>query len=484
MRISLLFIFVLVLLLTVIIGCYKDEYYTAGDAKLRFSTDTITFDTVFTARGTATKILKIYNDYDKTLIIKDIKIASNKFNQFRLNIDGVSTNEAKNIEIGPKDSIYVFAEAHINPDDPLSISPFIVTDSIIFSLDNSVQRVLMNAWGQNANYIRTEQFGKLSCNMGEIIWNDPKPYIIYGSLRIDSCKLTLPPGTHVYVHGGIAKGDDGNFYYNGNIFIYKNGKLNVQGTAENPVRIQTDRLERQYQDINALWNGIFFLSESKGNKIDHAEIQNATIGIYLDSMAEVNLQSTKIQHIGAYGIYSKHATLSATNCLIADIGSYNVVVDYGGDINMKYCTVYNNNSEDAIAVKNYKCINSLCTEVIPYRLNLNVTNCIFYGTSDDELLLSKANGSDDFSFNYNFENCLVKYKDLTKDIPDFADKCKNCINGIGKSELFIDTEKYNYQPDTMSIVIDKAKTLTGINLDIEGKSREVLPDIGCYEFIH
>lgn len=204
----------------------------------------------------------MYNDKDKAVRISEIKIASNKNNQFRLNIDGTSANSVKDLEIGAKDSIYIFAETHINPDDPLSVSPFIVTDSLIFLTNEVKQKVLLLAWGQNANYINTKEIGKLSCNLGEIVWDDPKPYIIYGILRIDSCTLTLPPSTRVHMHGGINRdSEERNFYYDGNIYVYRKGKLNIAGSSEKPVIIQTDRLEKkeEYQDINAQWYGIFIL---------------------------------------------------------------------------------------------------------------------------------------------------------------------------------------------------------------------------------
>jgi hypothetical protein len=483
---SLKWFFIFVISLTVIISaCYKEEFYEGNDIELRFSGDTLTFDTVFTSRGSATRILKVYNDKDKAVRISEIRIASNKNNQFRLNIDGTSASTVKDIEIGPQDSIYIFAETHINPDDPLSVSPFIVTDSIMFRTNENVQKVLLQAWGQNANYINTREIGKLSCNLGEIVWDDPKPYIIYGILRIDSCTLTFPPGTKVHMHGGINKDNKGNFYYDGNIYVYKKGRLNIEGSAEKPVIIQTDRLENEYQDINAQWYGIFILPESKGNKIQHAEIKNATIALYVDSLATLDLKYTKILHAGAWGLYSRHATVNAENCLFADIGSYNVIVDYGGSLNMTYCTIYNNNSDDALVLKNYRCLDKNCSSVDPYPLNAKLVNSIIYGTSKDELLLSDGYNSDASFFKYSFENCLVQVQDLLKpnQFPYFFDNCTLCLNGQGEKDLFLNIEKYDYRPDTMAIVIDKGKYISGINRDIDFNLRDANPDIGCYEFL-
>ncbi len=468
-------------------GCYKEKYYEGSDVQLRFSTDTLTFDTVFTTVGSATRILKIYNDKDLAVNISKIKIENNNHNQFRLNIDGISANKAENVEIGPNDSIYIFAETNINPDDPISISPFVIEDNIVFETNGQTQKVLLEAWGQNANYITGKGKGKhflTTCAMGEIVWDDQKPYVLYGSLHIDSCTLVLPENTRLYIHGGIAKSPNDNFYYDGNLYFHKNGKLKTLGTTENPVIIQTDRLEQKYQDINALWSGIFFLPESRGSELNNTIIQNATIGLYLDSLASISLNNTIIYHIGAIGIYSNHAELNAVNCLIADIGGYNVVMDYGGKMNMNFCTIYNNNKDDALVLKNYKCLDSDCFETIPYPLEANFTNCIIYGDNQDELLLSNATKDIPDNFKYNFENCLFQVKDITKNnqFPHFFDNTSACINGAGDNNLFLDIEKYDYRPDTMAIVIDKGKYIPGINTDIDGLPRDSNPDIGCYEF--
>jgi hypothetical protein len=469
------------------IGCFKEEFYEGSDIELRFSTDTLTFDTVFTTVGSATKIFKVYNDLDQAIKINKISIEDNKYNQFRLNIDGISSNSTENVEIGPNDSIYIFAEVNINPDDPLTVSPFVLEDFLVFETNGITQKILLEAWGQNANYVTGKGKGKnwrLTCESGEIVWDNPKPYVIYGSIYIDSCVLKLVAGTRVHIHGGIAKNQDNNFYYDGNLIFGKYGKLLSQGTAENPVIIQTDRLEQEYQDINALWYGLFFGKESEGSVLEYTTIKNASIGLYLDSLASVSLKSTKILHIGAVGIYSNHATLKAENCLIADIGGYNVVVDYGGSIDMTHCTIYNHNKDDALVLKNYKCLDPDCFNVNLNPLNANFQNCIIYGSNGDELLLSDANKEDPSNFNYFFDHCLLEVEDILKNnqFPNFFDHTVKSINGSGDENLFLNIDEYDYRPDTMSIVIDASKYITGFNLDIDGLSRDSKPDIGCYEF--
>ncbi len=55
-------------------GCFKEEFDFGDDVTLRFSTDTITFDTVFTTVGSATRIFKVYNDRDKPIKVGKVFI--------------------------------------------------------------------------------------------------------------------------------------------------------------------------------------------------------------------------------------------------------------------------------------------------------------------------------------------------------------------------------------------------------------------------
>jgi len=472
-------------------GCYKTDYYTGNDVNLRFSTDTLVFDTVFTTIGSATRILKIFNDLDRPIELSSVYLDKKELSKFKLNIDGLSSNEATYIEIGPKDSIYVFGEVTIDPDEPISVSPFVIEDQIVFEVNGNIHKVVLEAWGQNANYL-PGKFGKgkaylTTCDLGVQNWDDDKPYVIYGTLLVDSCTIHIPEGTKVYIHGGYAKSDSGQEYNDGQIYFLKHGKLNIEGSFENPVVFQTDRLEHKYDDISGLWSGLYFLDGSSGNTINHAILKNANIGLYLDSLVDLKMSYTKILHNISAGIYARHASLEAYNCLIADSGGYGLYLRYGGNYSLDYCTVANyNNQNEALYMGNYNCLDYLCTEFVLNPINANFNNCIFYGNDEDELFFEDASSGDNNEFfNYQFRNCLVTVDELLDSDPfrGFFDHCENCINGAGEESLFLDIDNYNFHLDTLSIAIDKALILPGIDDDLDGIKRDNLPDIGCFEFV-
>ena len=246
-------------------SCNPDNsFITDAGAKLEFSKDTLQFDTVFTERGSATRILKVYNRHNKRINISKIMVADAPNSVFRINIDGTPGAVANDVEIPPNDSIYIFGEVTVDPDEPVSNSPFVINDEIIFETNGNTQTVTLEAWGQNAIYIpnrfSADSLSLISCNNGEIRWTKEKPYVIFGALFLSNCTLVLEAGTRVHLHGGFARlvNDDGSVttYNDGLIYLLENGRIRGEGTVEEPVIIQGDRLEENFQDVAGQWAGI------------------------------------------------------------------------------------------------------------------------------------------------------------------------------------------------------------------------------------
>lgn len=485
-----------ILVLFLLFGCRPEKMFlTNPDARLEFSTDTLRFDTVFTELGSATRILKVYNRYGKSLRVASVAIAAGAQTKFQMNVDGIPGNEITDLEIPPNDSIYIFVEVTIDPDEPLSISPFVLEDAIVFETNGNEQRVLLEAWGQNANYIPS-RFSKggialLSCDLGVLSWDDPKPYVIYGVLVIDSCTLHLPPGTRLYVHGGVAKAldDMGNpiIYNDGLIYVLPNGKLNMDGTLENPVIVQGDRLEEDFEERDGQWVGIRLAS--KGNTFRNSIIKNSLVGVYVDSAGSVDLDKMAIHHTSGPGIFALHGKVDARNCLIYANGSTSVQLGYGGDYTFDYCTLASYGVDAAaLSLSNGICLDLLCYMFDIYRINASFRNCIIFGSSQDEIQLSNFSASGDPSlFNISMQNCVVRVKYLVDPVVGsypgfFTDICTNCIDGSPTQLLFEDANENDFHLDSLSIAEGIGLPIPFINLDLEGKERNaVSPDAGCYE---
>jgi len=111
---------------------------------------------------------------------------------------------------------------------------------------------------------------------------------------------------------------------------------------------------------------------------------------------------------------------------------------------------------------------------LPADLSATFTNCIVYGSLDNELDRDKRDQS---AFTYLFDHCLMK---LTDSIDITTSHFINVIKN--QDPLFTDAySKDDYHLSTGSPCID-AGIPNGISLDLDGKTRTGNPDIGCYEF--
>ena len=483
-------------LLLLLAACAPNEnILTDSGVELEFSSDTLTFDTVFTSIGSATRILKVYNPNKQPIIIDRISIR-NAESSFRLNIDGVPTSDTSEVFIAAEDSLYIFGEVTVDPDQDFSVSPFVISDAIVFNTNGNEQEVTLEAWGQNAIYL-PNRFSRgravvYTCDT-EWVWDDPRPYVIYGIIQIEECRLRIPAGARVYVHGGLASTtipdpenmlDSVRFLYNdGRLVIGQTGSLVIDGTQEDSVVIQGDRLEPSFQDELGQWYGIIFQPGSRGNRMTHAVVKNSILGVAVDSAAELRIENSQIYNTSSSGLIGIRSTITAENLLMYDNASGALRLVYGGDYQFRYCTFANYGFDAAaLSMSNALCLNDLCTEYRPYRLNTTFINCIFTGSRRDELSFGAV---PEAGFNYNFDHCILRIDELDDEEPltNFLDDCNNCIVYERSDTLFASIEADDYHLDTLSIAEERARPIFGIDLDLDGVPRDAMqPDIGCYEY--
>jgi hypothetical protein len=473
-------------------SCQKEVFTSNPADKLSFSLDTLRFDTVFTELGSATRYFKAYNNSDKSIRISKLQLREGANSKFRMNVDGLPGRSFENLEIAPNDSMYVFVEVTINPDAPLSVSPFVIGEWIDFETNGNVQEVALEAWGQNANYVPSrfsaDSLVGLDCNGQEWLWDDPKPWVIYGGLFLENCIVRMPAGTRVYIHGGLSRfsDDSTSFLYNDGILAFsKNSRLIIEGTSDRPVIIQTDRLEKEFEEVTGQFAGVWLQSGTRGHSIEHAIFRNGITGIRVDSAAELTVRKSSFYHTSGAGLVGVHATIKAENCLFYDNGTYGIQLEYGGDYTFDYCTVgaYGSGGE-SVKVSNALCLDQLCQDALYNPMKARFRNCIFLGDRNDQVtLFDRFNEQNDFD--YRFENCFVRTKDLTdpKAYPDFYTFCTPCENIKLSDTVFVSTRDYNFRLDTMhSRANGYAMPIPTISDDRDNKQRDTQkPDIGCYE---
>jgi len=470
---------ILIIIFLTTLNCRKENYLYDENVYLKFSADTIHFDTIFTTIGSTTKILKVYNQYKENIKIDKISLAGGDNSFFRLNINGNSSSSEENVEIWPEDSIYIFVEVTIDPQN--SNNPIIINDSIIFKIKNKIQTVKLIAYGQDIHLINGEWVKTQT-------WIPDKPYVIYNSMGIDTNDiLTIEPGVTIYFHKGSR--------------MYILGRLIANGTLNKPIIFRGDRLDYldvipplSYDKIPGQWEGIWFIPPSKNNKMNYCIVKNAIIGIQIGMLGnnepvDLELSNCIITNHSYAGIFAINGKINALNCLISDCGSYLLASITGAENNFYHCTFanyyshygYSRSGEPSVLISNQVIFND--SIFVGDIKNFKIINSIIYGSLNNELKLYNNNIK---MFNVKFDYCLIKA--LEDSINDYKNLFFNTI--FNKDPKFLSTERYkqNYMLDTLSPALDAGNPLIIDSIpiliyDLNGVSRKKdnKPDLGVYE---
>ncbi len=458
-------------------SCHKDPIITASSAKLNFSEDSVLFDTVFTTLGSTTKQFKIYNRNSKSIIISSIKLGLGNNSMFRLNVNGVPGKSFTNIELSGKDSIFIFVEVTVDPNNVNT--PFIVTDFVVFETNGNIQNVNLVAFGQNAHYIRPNNFPKnglpnyyvLGCNT---TWNDSLPYVVYGFAVVDSlCNLTITKGTKIY------------FYKNSGLWVFKGGTLKVNGTKDAPVTFQGVRLEQEYKDLPGQWDRIWINEGSAtatGNVIDYAVIKNGFIGIQAETLDPTNalgnnlkITNTIIKNMAGMGILSRIYNINGYNNVISNCGQYALAITGGGNYEFDYCTFANYWSLSQRKTPSVFLSNYFIRGNINYLNNLDsakFVNCIIYGNTANEI---GTDFNSAVASNYKFDHSLIKIDPATPTpTSNYIGVIKNKDPGF--------KNLITYELGSSSPAINSGDPSINLPLDLKGNSRDSAPDMGAFEF--
>jgi len=466
-------------------SCKKD--ILNPDGVLTFSADTVIFDTIFTTVGSATRQFKIYNPSKDEVTISSIILAGGQQSKYRMNVDGVAGISFSNISIPGKDSLFVFVDVTLDPNN--LTQPAIVADSIIFNTNGNIQDVDLVAFGWDADFTYPNVFDNpigpyrfLDCN---ITWTSAEPHVIYGWAVVpDGCTLTIEAGTRVYSHKGSG------------IIVDEGGTLIVNGTPQNQVIFASDRLDDFYEDQAGQWNTIWLYAGSLNNEIHGALIKNGNIGVRVDSLAansnpNLLMTNTIIENMAGISLLSIEATIEAYNCVFGNAGQYSAALTRGGRYDFYHCTFGNywvngNRQTPALLLNNW--IEANDGTIYTYDLQrAYFGNCIIYGNNQTELGLDRDISA---PFNFKFDNCLMRIN-FNDDKPiNVSNSSEFSATIYNQNPFFVDPSENNFALDSnISGAFNKgAIGITNYDLgilgnDVIGNPRPFgsNPDIGAYE---
>lgn len=480
------------LILVLMTACRKPDTYFQGTANLRFSVDTLVFDTVFTTVGSITKHIKVYNDLGEDLQIDEIKLAGAGNTPYRLNIDGLQSDVATDVVLRAHDSLHIFVETTIDPNN--TNDPLIHTDSITFLTNGNLQDVDLVAWGQDAHFYYSNSFFIFESGDPEIpndtlfyysiteatIWSNDKPHVIYGNVIVhEGGTLDILAGSQVYLH------------HNANIIVLEESSLKILGDVANPVLVASDRLDEYYRDLPGQWGRIWLAGGSLDNHIENATIKNGTIGLHVDTITStfeptLRLENVIIANHSSCGIYAYSSRIEASNCQINDNGAHDLYLFAGGDYRFSHCTFANYSSGHqvpSIRMSNYyEDVNG--NEQLRPMERADFENCIVYGRIQSELGIEETENA---LFNYKFNNCLMKLKESDYELSNSAHFVDNIYNETPEFIETMNAYEYNYELDSLSPAQNSAAVNIALQFpyDLLGNSRlsDNGPDIGAYERI-
>ncbi|WP_367768827.1 hypothetical protein AB3G33_09930 [Flavobacterium sp. WC2421] len=483
-----------------ICSCRSDFETVLSTGDLAFSKDTIYLDTVFTNIGSSTYRLKVYNHSKNDINIPTIQLGKGLSSKYRLTVDGMQGTNGKlftDVTLLAKDSLYIFIEttaaiADANPTD------FLYTDQIQFDSGENAQKVALVTLIQDAVFLYPKRLADGTTetlpigdqqiegfyldennpiNGNELIFTNKKPYVIYGYAAVPTGKTAVfDAGSRVYFHA------------NSGLIVANNASININGgksttaNLEKEVVFEGDRLEPQYDDVPGQWGTIWLSSGSTNNLINHLTIKNATIGLLIQNNdgTTTSIKNTQIYDSSTYGILAQTGKIVGENIVINSAGLASLACSYGGDYKFTHSTFNNNwNSSSQLAVT----IDNSISGATPETKDLTqatFNNCIIYGSYTNEIAINKSGTG---TFEYQFNNCLVKFDSSnTNSLYHFATDPVH-YNGIilNQSPKFFNVNLNKLNIDESSSAFAKGNSAYLIPLDIIGNTRTTPPDLGAFQ---
>jgi hypothetical protein len=464
-------------------SCQTDIVSHNPSLQLLFSRDTVLFDTVFTAIGSSTKRVMVYNPNKNAVLIDRVEVASGK--SFYINLDGENQLEnLRDITLRGGDSLFLFVRAEI---DPLQENnPVLVEDTISFYLNNKQQQIYLQAYGQDVEIIRGSG-GRVDTT--HLRLSGAKPYLIYDTLVVAG-NLTIDKGATLYMHTGAM--------------IYTYGSVRAKGTLEKPIVIRGDRTDMLFDSVpyrvaSGQWNGLYFIHldgiARPKYELDYVDVLSGSIGLYAYSESsthrpQMTLSNARIHNHSVYGLVLQNVDATVMNTEISNCASYcvylaggkhnfvhNTIASYFG---YPYTTINIHNNilrEDVAAVY----INNLSKNMAPTISSFY--NCIIEGARKNNVVLATPLTE---YYEGKFVGNYMRADSLSASVASNNVYASDSDTVVFRNVhyLYQEYRYYDFKLDSLSPARGIADSVIALSFpyDRSGLRRKSHPDAGCYEF--
>jgi hypothetical protein len=426
---------------SVILSCKrKDETFTSDpSARLFFEVASVKYDTLYSGLSYPTKRIKIFNTNSEALAIDQINLKGGVASFYKILVNGQAGPIVSNIELMGGDSMFVFIDLSFPAQN--DINPYRIDDEIQFWFNGQVQNLPIRAVGEDAILV---QPGDLPCAQ---VWDNQKAIILLGETVVPSgCSLTIQKGAKVLSKPGAS--------------LDVKGTLLVTGTSMEPVYIGSVAIGKNPGN----WKGIRFYEGSSGHNLAWLYLANAETGLSFASPASASLVDIELNHAALFD-FTLHAmdlsfvTLNASNCLF--IASANSLASFSnsGAYTFNHCTWA------GFSYDYYREGPCVKTRNVLSSLTLNLNNCIVWGDKPNEIELAPSTSA-------MFDNSILK---TTASISGSG----QLLNQDPQFQLAVNRD-FKLQPTSPAI---DAGVVTTVTDDLNAKSRDAAPDLGCFEYI-
>jgi hypothetical protein len=477
-------------------GCDREEFNNSPDFRLGFSTDTVSFDTIFQSIGSSTRTLKIYNRSDEFIVIDRVSIidSCDSYDPFRMNVDGISGSTVRDVEIGPNDSAFVFVEVTI---DPNQLCNALEVGVIEFLINGNLQYVTLFAFGLDAIFYTPTvtvdglpPYTLINPNASTITWTAEKPIVVYGYAVVDSLqKLIIEPGTNIYFHAG------------GGLWIFEGGTVESGQLNAEPVVFQGDRLESFFDEEPGQWDRIWISGGAppgNNNIFRNTVIKNNFFGIQAESSpffeSTINelvdnkliLENVAIRNNSGASLFSRNYRIEGSNLSLSSAGQYCLLLTGAGEYDFSHATIANNwnastRQTPAVFINNFDpfVINEMNS---PFRDidDARFVNCIFHGNGFNEFGIDFETGSN--TVDLEIRNTLIRMQE-----DDFNELDQSYFGSdifVGFDPGFRNFSEGNFRLREDAFVRSRGATVSGLpSSDLIGTPYLSPRPLGCFEYL-
>jgi len=440
--------------------------------RLCYSVDTLSFDTVFTYAGSATRIVMVHNPNKHAQTIHSVRLAEGE--RFCINFDGEQDlSSIRDVTLAGGDSLYIFVRATIDPED--RDAPLLVEDRILMEVGDHTEQIVLTAYGWDVEIIDERTIRHNTTLDGR------KPYLVRSYLLVDStATLTIAPGCQFFMQNGAQ------------IVCY--GGLIADATIEQPIRFSSDRLDDIYEGIpytyvGGKWDGIYLVRPDTV-LLRNVEIISGNVGFYAvgSGREHITIENSRIHNHALYGVVLQDVDALIGNSEISNCAQYCVYLA-GGRFDFVHTTVASYFNATRYAIQTTQRIDSIAPMYINdlsksrRSTEVHFLNSVLSGAQTNCLMLATPLPryyTGEFAFSY-----------MQTDTMD-SRYAHDLIYGQKGDTLFVNSfyyekeEYYDFRPDSASLLcgIADSAIATRYPLDLQGNARltDGHPDAGCYEF--